>query len=81
MSARPLTAARLDAMPRRSDRVKALWAAMSPAARERAWAALDEDRRVEALAILFDATEDRRTLPPRMTHSGAYDAWQRETDR
>ena len=80
MSAPRLTAAALDRMPRR-ERVKALWTAMSPDARDRAWAEIAEDARVEVIAILFDAREDRRTPPPRMTHSSAYDAWQRETDR
>jgi hypothetical protein len=75
---RPLTAARLDRMPR-PERVKAIWAALSPAGRERAWAALDDDQRVEALALLFDATEERPR--ERLTFAGAYDRWQREADR
>jgi hypothetical protein len=54
-----LTAAELYAMPRRSDRVKVIWAAMSAGARERAWAALSDEQRADAVAILFDAESDR----------------------
>jgi hypothetical protein len=51
-----LTAAELYAMPRRRDRVKAIWAAMSPAARERAWRVLSSQQRADALAVLLDAS-------------------------
>jgi hypothetical protein len=65
-------------MPRR-ERVKAILDALSPAGRERAWAALDDDQRADAVAVLFDATEERPRERP--TFAGAYDRWQRETDR
>jgi len=71
-----VTAAELDRLPRAA-RVKALWAAMSPAGRERAWAGLSEPQRVDAIKVLFDAREERDPV----TAAGAFDAWQRETER
>jgi hypothetical protein len=79
VSAHRLTATALDRMSRRV-RVRAIWAALSPAARERALAALDEDQRVEATAILLGAREER-PRPQRQTFAGGYDAWQRRADR
>jgi hypothetical protein len=76
-----LTAAALEAMPRR-ERVKVIWSALSPAGRARAWAGLDADQRADAIALLFDATDmDALAGPPRLTPSGVFDRWQRETER
>lgn len=79
-----LTASALDRMSR-PERITAIWAALSPAGRDRAWAALDEDQRVDALAILFDAEELDREPPPitfaPVTPASAYDSWERRADR
>ena len=40
----------------RPERVRRLWSAMSPAARERAWAGLSTEQRAEAVAVLFGAS-------------------------
>jgi|SRR5829696_7971604 len=50
-----LIAAELAAMPR-PERVRAIWRAMSPGARERTWSGLSDEQRVNAVAVLFDAT-------------------------
>lgn len=73
-----LTAAALDRMAR-PDRIAAIWNALSPAGRERAWAALNGDQRLDALAILFDAEELDGEPPPIFT--SAFDAWQRGAER
>jgi len=52
-----LTAAELAAMPR-PERVRAIWSALSPAGRERAWSLLDDEQRVDAMAVLLGATDD-----------------------
>lgn len=49
----PLTHRTLDALPRRA-RSRAMWGAMSPAAREQAWARLSPEQRAEAIAVMFD---------------------------
>jgi hypothetical protein len=71
-----LTAAALDRMTR-PKRVEALWSEMSPAGRERAWAALDGNRRADAIALLFDAVEIREPE----TAAGAFHRWQTGADR
>jgi hypothetical protein len=55
-----VTAADLRALalrPRQA-RVKALWAAMGPAARAAAWARLGGDARADVLAACLDAREE-----------------------
>ncbi len=64
----------------RPERITAIWAALSPAGRDRAWAALDEEQRVDALAILLDAAELHAPEAP-VTFASAYDAWQRRAER
>lgn len=71
-----LTAAALDAMTR-PERVWALWAAISPTARERLWGDLFAEQRVNVIAVIFTAREERLLV----TSSAAIDAWQRRADR
>jgi hypothetical protein len=54
---RQVTASELDVMPRK-ERVWAMWEAMAPASRERAWGALTEDQRVQAIKVMFSAAEE-----------------------
>lgn len=79
-----LTASAPDRMSR-TQRVTTICAALSPAGRDRAWAALDSDKRADLLAILFDAEELNAEPPPitfaSVTPASAYDAWQRSADR
>ena len=67
----------------RPERVKVIWAALSPAGRARAWAGLNSDQRADVIAVLFDATDldALATEQPRVTASGVFDHWQRESDR
>jgi len=56
-----VTAAELAAMLR-PERVRAIWNALSPNGRDRAWAALSDQQRVDAIAVVFDATSAENAL-------------------
>lgn len=78
-----LTERELDAMTR-PQRVRALWAAIAPASRERIWAALSDDARVEVIQILFRAQElgpAGGDVAEQSAHASWVDRWQREADR
>ncbi len=78
-----MTARQLRQLPRAA-RVRAIWDELTPTGREQAWGALDEDRRLECIGVLFDATEIAPTVTPlqvRDTPSAAFDRWQRRAER
>lgn len=78
---RRLTARDLDGRTR-PERLRMLWAAMSPASRKAAWARLDGGQRADVIAACFRVSEEPApAAPPTVTYSAAIERWQRENDR